>query len=379
MDFSWDERQRELYAQAVKLGASLPPPPDGHAIRVDPQAWRALADFGALGLCVPTELGGLGLGALTTARIVEGLGYSCKDRGLLFSAAAHLFACTMPIVERAPAALRDELVPRLVSGELIAGNAMTEPHAGSDTSKLETTATPTDAGYVLSGIKSYVTNGPMADVFVVYAMTDPKAGHLGTSAFVVLRDDPGVTVGTAFEKLGLRTSPIGTLYLEDCPVPAARRIGPEGAGARIFADSMGWERACLFAFYVGAMDKQLADCIEYARNRRQFGVPISGHQAVSHRLVDMKLRLEAARLLLYRACWLDEQGVDNVLDICLSKLAVSEAAVASGLDAIAVHGGLGYMAESGVGDALLDAIGGTIFSGTSDIQRKLAASRMGLR
>jgi alkylation response protein AidB-like acyl-CoA dehydrogenase len=230
--------------------------------------------------------------------------------------------------------------------------------------------------YLLDGEKSYVTNAPVADVFVVYASTDPSAGYLGLSAFAVERGAPGLTVGAPFAKMGLTTSPIATIYLDQCRVPSGNRLGAEGAGAAAFTASMQWERACLFAGYLGSMQRQLERCAAYAAERRQFRRPIGKNQAVSHRIADMKLRLDAARLLLYRACWQHAQGGDASLEIALSKIAVSEAAIQAGLDAIHIHGGGGFMSETGIERALRDAIPSTIFSGTSEIQRDLVAARL---
>ena len=378
MDFSFSESEQALYDGALAFarsqsatGADAGVPPEPSRALVDRSRWLACAEFGLTGLSVPPELGGLGLTALATARVVEAFGRGGDDGGLLFSACAHLFAVTMPIVDHASAALRAEVVPELASGRRIGANAITEPGAGSDTSALATRAVRDGEGYRISGDKSYVTNGPVADEYLVYATTNARAGYLGQTAFLVPRDTPGLTVSKPFAKTGLPGSPIGTVHLGDCYVPTSRRVGREGQGARIFARSMAWERACLFAAFVGAMDASLDRCVDYACAREQRGRPIVSHQAVSHRLAEMKRRLESARLLLYRACWAHDQGMDATLDISLAKLAVSEAALESGIDAIRVHGGLGYMKESGADRALLDALGSTIFSGTSDIQREL--------
>jgi alkylation response protein AidB-like acyl-CoA dehydrogenase len=255
---------------------------------------------------------------------------------------------------------------------------MTEAEAGSDIQRLATRATRDGETYVLDGVKAYVTNGPVADVYLIYATTNPAHGYLGLSAFLVARDTPGLRIGKPLAKVGLESSPTGSLYLDECRIPVESRLGDEGAGTKIFQRAMAWERACLFGIYVGAMQRELALCVEHASSRRQFGKAIGKFQAVSHRIADMQLRLEAARLLLYRACWLHDEGQDAGIAICLAKLAVSEAAVQSGLDAIALHGGLGIVSESGVEAGLRDSLASTVFSGTSDIQRNLIARRLGL-
>ena len=341
-------------------------------------AWRRCGELGLLGLCLPVETGGRGLGALDTAHLVEAFGRGCPDTGLVFSASAHLFACGVPIAAFGSAATRRRLLPGLCSGELVAANAMTERDAGSDVSALTTRAVRDGAGWVLDGEKSWASNAPAADVIVTYAVTDPAAGFLGTTAFVVDRDTPGVLVDGPFAKMGLASCPAGTVRFDECRVPADAVLGADGQGGAVFQHSMGWERACLFAGYVGLMDRLLDRCVQHARSRRQFGRRLADFQAVSHRIADMALRLEAARLLLYRTCFRMDQGQAEPGDAALSKLAVSEAAVQAALEAIQVFGARGYLVDEGIEATLRDAVPATLFSGTSEIQRELIAKGLGL-
>jgi alkylation response protein AidB-like acyl-CoA dehydrogenase len=376
MDFGWGEEEASEHERALrfareKIGQRVEGP-------FDRDRWRALGEFGFLGLSVPPEFGGLGLGALRTAHLVEALGQGAQDRGLVFSAMAHLFACAMPLAEGGSEEQKRRYLPLLCSGEWVGANAITEAEAGSDVFAMKTRAIPDGDDYLITGSKSYVTNGPEADLFLVYAVTNPAHGFMGVSAFLVERATPGLTVGRPFDKTGLSGSPIAPIYLEAARVPAAARLGPEGRGGSGFKRSMHWERACLFAAYVGAMEDLLGRCVDHARTRRQFGRPLGKNQAISHRLVDMKLRLESARLLLYRACWELDRGRDGTLEVSMSKLAISEAAVRAGLEAVQIFGGMGYMTETGVEQFLRDALPTTLFSGTSEIQRDIIASRMGL-
>lgn len=380
VDFAWSQPEHELYESALafarRLEADRAPIDDSAPFSRD--RWRRCGEFGLLGLSVSAELGGAGFGALTTAHILEAFGRGGKDGGLLFSAAAHLFACTMPIAEFAEPPLKQVLVPPLARGDLIGANAITEGEAGSDVAALKTTATREGDDYVIDGSKSYVTNGPVADVFLVYASTHANRGFFGLTAFALDRDTPGVVVGRPFRKIGLHSAPTCEVYFESCRVPAVRRLGEEGQGMAIFQASMSWERACLFAIYLGAMERDLELAIAFARERRQFGRTIGQNQAIAHRIADMKLRFEAARLLLYRACWLKDCGETSTLDISLAKLAVSEAAVQSGLDLIQIHGSVGISADSGIASSLFDALPSRIFSGTSEIQRDLVSRSLGL-
>jgi alkylation response protein AidB-like acyl-CoA dehydrogenase len=381
VDFAWNPRQREAQSalrDAVRDAFGDPAGRREKESFFTRDEWRTVGRLGLLGLCLPAEHGGGGLGALETAGLVEAFGRACDRTGLVFAASAHLFACAVPIAEFASDAVRKRLLPGLASGELVAGNAMTETDAGSDVSHLATTAERTDGGWLLNGVKSFVSNGPAADVLVTYATTDPEAGHLGVTGFVVERDTPGLHVGEPFDKLGLAACPAGAVTFENCFVPEENVLGGEGAGGAVFQHSMGWERACLFAGYLGLMDRLIEQCVAHVRSRRQFGRRIADFQAVANRLVDMKMRAESARLLLYRACWSMDQGADSLLQVALSKLAVSEGALAAALDAVRVFGARGYQSDHGIATYLRDTVPSTIFSGTSDIQRLLIAKEMGL-
>jgi L-prolyl-PCP dehydrogenase len=342
------------------------------------KGWESLADFGLLRSSIPSERGGLGFDRVTTARAIEAFGRGTMDTGLIFSACAHLFAAAMPIALYGGHALRYRVLSLFCSGKWIGASAITEPEAGSDVFALKAHAKRNGRGYVLNGTKTFVTNGPVADAIVVYATTNPAHGYLGISAFIIERGTPGVTCSEAFTKSGLLGAPVGSVHLIDCYIPEENRIGPEGSGAQIFETSMQWERACLFAIYVGVMKRSLETAITYARKRKQFGKPISQNQSVAHRLVNMKLRLEAACLLLYHACSICDKGGDGTIAVALAKIAVSEAAVESGLDLIRIHGGAGLMNDARVDPALLDSVPSLIFSGTNEIQRGIVARKLGL-
>jgi len=379
VDFAWSPEQASRYDEILAATQAAfpaePVPEQGFYSRKD---WLRLGELGVLGASVPAEYGGGGLGALDAAHVYEAVGRGCANTGLVFAAAAHLFACAMPIVEFAGPSTRARFLPGMAGGDLVAGNAMTEDGAGSDVSRLSVTATAVAGGYLLDGVKSFVSNGPEADVYVTYASTDPAAGHLGTTGFVVARDTAGLTAGEPFAKAGLYACPAGTVTFEKCFVPDDQVLGEPGQGAAIFQSSMTWERACLFALYLGVQDRLLDSCVRHARGRRQFGKRIAEFQSVSNRIVEMKLRLDSARLLLYRACWEHDRGEHAVLSVALSKLAVSEGVVASAMDAVQLFGGRGYLREDGIEAVLRDAVPSTIFSGTSDIQRQLVAMELGL-
>ena len=344
----------------------------------DRKVWDEAAQFGLAGLPLPEAWGGSGLDAVDTMLVVEALGKSCDDGGLVFSLCAHMFASAVPLWRSGATDLHERYLRDIAAGRLICANGTTEPEAGSDIHAMKTSAVRDGDGYVLDGTKCFITNAPVADIFLVYAVTNPGKKMFGISAFLVERATPGLRVTAEHAKSGLRTSPWGTIYLDRCRVPAGARVGPEGAGAALFSESMVWERGCLFAYYVGAMGRSLEQCVAHARSRTQFGHRIGAFQSVSNRIVDMKIRLEVARLLLYRAGELHRAGKRCDEAVALSKLWISEAAVQSGLDAVQLFGGSGVAMDTGVDALLRDAVPARIFSGTSEMQRAIIARMLGI-
>ncbi|MCG5214614.1 acyl-CoA dehydrogenase family protein [Streptosporangium soli] len=375
MDFTWPAETAETFARIATATRSWPA---DETLSPGRERWRACGELGLLGLSVPQKYGGQGHGFVTTARAAEAFGLGYPDFGLVFSAMAHLLACAMPIAEYADPAVCEHVLPKLCSGRWRGANAITEDTAGSDATAVRTSAVRDGDGYRISGTKTFVSNGPDADVFVVYARTDPALGHLGLTAFVVERGVEGLTVGEPFGKLGLESCPASSLTLADCWVPGRARLGREGQGAAVFQGSMRWERTCLFAAYLGQLTRVLDRCVRHARQRRQFGRRIGANQAVSHRLAELHLRLEAARLLLYRACWRLDQGEQATSEVAMAKLAVSQSAVEITLAAVHLFGGEGVRCDGGIERELRNAVPSTIFSGTSEMQLEQIAAGLGL-
>jgi alkylation response protein AidB-like acyl-CoA dehydrogenase len=381
MDFGFDDEQLGLRRAAVEFArGSLN---DGLVERergdeFPHAAWRACATFGVQGLPFPERLGGSDADIVTTSLTMEGLGYGCRDNGLLFALNAQMWSVQMPLLRFGTSEQQARYLEPMCRGTMIGAHGMSEPGSGSDAFSLKTRAQRSQDGYVLDGTKTFVTSAPVADAFVVFATVAPSRGQFGITAFVVDRATPGLTVGKPFEKMGLRTAPMAEVHLEECRVADSARLGREGNGAAIFQASMAWERACLLATCIGAMERQLEECVAYAKQRQQFGQAIGTFQAIAHKIADMKLRLDAARLLLYRVAWLKGQGLPAVAEAAMAKIAVSEAWVQSSQDAIQIHGGYGYMAEMGIERDLRDAVASKIYSGTSEIQRTLVARSLGL-
>jgi alkylation response protein AidB-like acyl-CoA dehydrogenase len=381
MDFSWTDEQVALKSAVIEFAKRelnddlIASDRQGEFSR---EKWQKCARFGIQGLPIAEEYGGTGVDILTTMLAMEGLGYGCRDNGLVFALNAQLWSVQLPIVSFGTDAQKQTYLPRLCRGELIGAHGMTEPDSGSDAYKLRTLAKRENGAYVLNGTKTFVTNAPAADLAVVFATVDPTQGLGGITAFLVENGTPGFSVGRDIDKMGLRTAPMAELILQDCRVPEQNRLGPEGAGASIFNSSMEWERSCILASHVGAMQRQLETCINYARDRRQFGQPIGKFQSVSNRIADMQVRLETARLILSKVAWLKKTGKPAVMEAAIAKLYLSESFVQSSMDAIRIHGGYGYTTEFEVERDLRDAVGGTLYSGTSDIQRMIIARWLGL-
>ncbi len=381
MDFNWTTEQLEFRAAVIAFARkSLQDDliQRDHEARFSPDHWKRCGEFGIQGLPFPEEYGGSGMDVLTTVLAMEALGYACRDNGLLFGLAAQMWSVQMPILRFGTEDQKRKYLPRLCSGECVGAHGMSEPDSGSDAFALRTTAIADGDAYVLTGTKTFVSEAPVADLFLVFATIDRGKGALGLTAFLVDRDTPGFSVGRQIGKMGLKTSPMAELIFDQARVPVTNRLGREGRAVTIFNDSMEWERACILASNLGTMERLIETSVQYARDRKQFGKSIGEFQAVSHRIADMQVRLEAARLLLYRGAWAKQNGQAPGPHAAVAKLYLGEAMVQTCLDAVQIRGGYGYTTEYEVERDLRDAVGGTLYSGTSEIQRNLISRGLGL-
>ncbi|MGE3507406.1 MAG: acyl-CoA dehydrogenase family protein [Vicinamibacterales bacterium] len=381
MDFAWSEEQLELRRaviefarQALNTGFSG----RERAGEFSREAWRECANFGIQGMPVSEQFGGTGRDPLTTMCAMEALGYACRDQGLLFSLHAQMWAIEMPLLKFGTPGQQQRYLPGLCSGALIGAHGISEPDSGSDAFAMRSRAERHGDVYRLNGSKTFVTNAPAADVFVVFASVDPKKGMWGVTGFILEKGMKGLSVGPKLDKMGLTTSPTSEIFLEDCEVPVENMLGRPGQGSAIFNYAMSWERSCILASTVGAMEFELETCLSYAKSRKQFGKSIGSFQLIAAKIADMKVRLETCKLLLYRAAWAFANGDPNGLEGAIAKLSISEAAVASSLDAIQIHGGYGYMREYEMERHLRDNVAAKLYSGTSEIQRLIVARHLGL-
>ena len=381
MDFTWTEEQQALRNEIAKfarqeLNENLIE--RDHAAEFSWESWKKCAHIGIQGLPVPQEYGGGGADILTTVVALEALGYGCQDNGLIFSINAHMWTSEIPLMSFGTEAQKRRYLPKLGSGEWVGIGAMTEPMSGSDAYSLKTRADRKGDRYVLNGNKTFVTNAQIADVLVVFATVDPSKGPAGITAFIIDKGTPGLSVSKKLSKMGLRTSPMAELTLIDCEVPVENVLGKEGSGPAVFTASMEWERICIIAGHLGAMRRLLETSVRYAKERKQFGKAIGTFQPVADRIVNMEVRLETARLLVYKAAWLKKMGRHALREGSIAKFYTGEACIQSCLDAIQVHGGYGYMTEYQIERDLRDAVAGTIYSGTSEIQKAIIAGFLGL-
>ncbi len=378
MDFALSPEQESFYDTVVKFATDVVAAEAGQRDRdgrFDRAVWDACGELGLCGLPISEAYGGSGADCVTTALALEALAYGGKDAGLGLSLGAHLVIGSKPIELHGTEAQKAHYLPRLASGEWIGAFGITEPEAGSDTAALRSTGRRESDGWVLNGTKTFITNGPVCDVFTVVVRTDPQASAgAGMTAFIVDGDTPGLSVGADLDKMGNRSSPTSEMIMTDVWVPDSQRLGDEGTALwQVAFECFDWERTVMLGSAIGGMDRQLADCLAYATEREAFGKPIAAYQAISHKLADMKIRLETARLALRYAAWLKDEGKPHMVEASLAKAHVAECAAASADDAIQLHGGWGYIKEFDVERAWRDAKLTSLGGGTTEIQKLVIA------
>jgi len=375
MDFSFTEEQMMFKEQVIRFATKeIVPRVQEHELKgeFDFQSFRKLGEFGILGLHFPENLGGSDADVVTTTLAGEALGEAGVDGGLTLAYGAHTFLCADTIFAHGTDDQKEKYIAKLASGEWIGCMGLTEPGAGSDVASMTTRAEKRGDIYVLNGNKMFITNGPVADVAVVYAKTEKELKHAGVSAFIVEKGTPGFSTGKNIIKMGVRTSHTSELIFEDCKIPAENLIGQEGAGFLMAMQTVEWDRSALLAPFVGGMTYVFQKCIRYAKERNQFGRPIAHFQAIKHKLADIKIFIEAARSLVYRIAWCKDQGRPlNHLEAAVAKLFIGDWSLGPANDAMVLHGGYGYCheyeMERNFRDSRLAPIGG----GTSEITKKI--------
>ena len=336
--------------------------------------WKKMGDLGLLGITIPAQYGGSEMGYLAHAIAMEEISRASASVGLSYGAHSNL--CLNQIKLNGSESQRAHYLPKLCSGEHIGALAMSEPGAGSDVVSMRLRADRQGDNYILNGNKMWITNGPDADVYVIYAKTDPDAGSKGITAFILERDTPGFSRSPKLDKLGMRGSNTCELVFEDCVVPATAILGEEGAGVKVLMSGLDYERAVLSGGPVGILQACLDVVLPYVHEREQFGQPIGEFQLIQGKLADMYARCSASRAYLYAVCEALDRGEQSRKDAAAVILYTAEAATQSALDAIQLLGGNGYINDYPTGRLLRDAKLYEIGAGTSEIRRMLVGREL---
>jgi butyryl-CoA dehydrogenase len=334
------------------------------------EAWKKMGEFGLLGLHFSEEYGGSGADVVTACLAAEALAEGGADGGLTLSWGAHTYLSADTIYQHGTDAQKKRYIPKMATGEWVGCMALTEPNAGSDAASISTTAVKKGDRWILNGTKMFITNGPIADVCVCYAVTDKEKRHMGISAFIVEKGFKGFSVSKTLKKMGVKTSTTAELVFEDCEVPEENLLGTLNNGFPMSMQTLEWDRSALLAPFVGSMEFVLKQSSQYAKQRVQFGKSISEFQAIQKKLADIKCCIEAARLLVYRVAWNKDQGKSlNHMEAACAKLWVGDWGMNAVSEAVQIHGGYGYMHEYPVERTFRDTKLAQIGGGTSEIQR----------
>ncbi|PFF37952.1 acyl-CoA dehydrogenase [Bacillus thuringiensis] len=341
--------------------------------RFDRELFDQMAELGLTGIPWPEEYGGIGSDYLAYVIAIEELSRVCASTGVTLS--AHTSLAGWPIFKFGTEEQKQKFLRPMAEGKKIGAYGLTEPGSGSDAGGMKTTAKRDGDHYILNGSKIFITNGGIADIYVVFALTDPESKQRGTSAFIVESDTPGFSVGKKESKLGIRSSPTTEIMFENCHIPVENLLGEEGQGFKVAMQTLDGGRNGIAAQAVGIAQGALDASVEYARERHQFGKPIAAQQGIGFKLADMATDVEAARLLTYQAAWLESEGLPYGKESAMSKVFAGDTAMKVTTEAVQVFGGYGYTKDYPVERYMRDAKITQIYEGTQEIQR-LVISRM---
>ena len=338
---------------------------------------KKMAKLGMMGIYFPKEYGGAGADVLAYSMAVEELAKVCGTTAVVVS--AHTSLCCAPIFENGTEEQKKKYLPKLCSGEWIGAFRLTEPNAGTDASGQQTTAVLEGDHYVLNGSKIFITNAGFANVFIVFAMTEPKAGNHGISAFIVERDFPGFSIGKHEKKMGIRGSSTCELIMEDCIVPKENLLGKEGKGFKIAMKTLDGGRIGIASQALGLGEGAVEEAVNYTKERVQFGRRLSQFQNTQFQLADMHTRMQAAQFLVYSAAMKKQNGEPYSMEAAMAKLFAAEAASDVTRRAVQLFGGYGYTREYPVERMMRDAKITEIYEGTSEVQRMVISSHLGVK
>lgn len=336
------------------------------------EEWKEVGKFKIQGLPIPVEFGGRGFDALSSTIALEELSYHCEDGGLPFAIAAQMLSCLIPIWKNGSDSQKNEFLPKLCDGSYIISNSITEQETGSDIYGMKSTARQEGNDFIIQAQKTLITNAPLAGWSLLYVATNPEKRYFGgISAFIINHNLSGVNSNLALKKIGLETVQMGNQSFDNVKVSEKDLLGKLGAGGPIFQSSMEWERACLGAVHLGRMNKILDFLIHFVKNRNVGGNPISKYQSISHKIADMKVKIETSRLMLYKAASCLDSNKEIGITASMAKLYISEAYRTMCYDAFSIMGGSAYLSGSFIDNYIKDSLSSTIYSGTSEIQRNI--------
>lgn len=368
-------REQELVRQMVREFAVNEVKPIAAEIdeteRFPMENVKKMAELGMMGIPFPKELGGAGGDVLSYIITVEELSKVCGTTGVIVS--AHTSLCASLLYENGTPSQKEKYLIPLAKGEKIGAFGLTEPGAGTDAAGQQTTAVLDGDNYILNGSKIFITNGGVADTFIVFAMTDKSQGTRGISAFIVEKDFPGFSIGKKEDKLGIRASSTTELIFENCVVPKENLIGKEGKGFGIAMKTLDGGRIGIAAQALGIAEGAYEEAVKYMKERKQFGRSLSAFQGLQWMIAEMETKIEAAKLLVYKAAWLKQNKLPYSVDAAKAKLFAAEVAMDVTTKAVQIHGGYGYTKEYPVERMMRDAKITEIYEGTSEVQKMVIA------
>ncbi|HLZ61623.1 MAG TPA: acyl-CoA dehydrogenase family protein [Ktedonosporobacter sp.] len=377
MDFELPEEHQLAYQSAFDFGREEIRPHNKEIEKSDDfpaWLWKRLAEQGYTGVAIPEEYGGSGGDFLMAALVSRGIGRA--NGAIAMSFGAHLNLVSHNILRNGTEEQKRNYLPKLVSTEMIGALGLTEPNAGSDAMGLQTTARSVEGGYLLNGSKVFITNGPIADLLIVYAKTKPEAGSRGITAFIFETATPGYQVARKLEKLGMHGSPTGELVFENAFVPEENVLGKVNEGYKVVMSGLDLERAFFAVSMIGGLEAALEVSLKYAKEREQFGQPIANFQLIQAKLADMYTDLEAARHMAHRCMWLAQQGKRVSKEAAAALLFSARASMRAADQALQIHGGWGYLTDFEVERMWRDAKLGEIGAGTNEIRQLLIAREL---
>lgn len=377
MDFGYNKTE-ELFGRMIREFAQKEVKPLAAEIdeeeRFPHETVEKMAEIGLLGMTVPRQWGGAGCSNQLYATAVEELSAVCATTGLILS--VHTSLCADPIKIHGSSAQKDKYLPLLASGEMLGAFGLTEPNAGTDSAAQQTTAVDDGAEWILNGNKIFITSGGVADLYIIFAMTDKSLGNKGISAFIVEKGTSGFSFGKKEKKLGIRGSATCELIFENCRIPKENLLGKINGGFKVAMGTLDGGRIGVAAQAVGIAQGAINEAVKYTKERKQFGRPISAFQNTQFQLADMQTRTDAARLLVRRAAWAKDNGLPFSSDAAMAKLFASETAMAVTTMAVQLFGGYGYMREYPVERMMRDAKITEIYEGTSEVQKMVVSGKI---